>query len=261
VDLIEARERGGDVGVRHPWEAARVEVVRGLVIRHVGLPAGADVIDIGCGDTFVVDVLAGACPEARFSAVDTAFSSQVIDYYRRRLHRPNVRLFPSLEAIEPKPSQVRLVLLLDVIEHIEQDVAFLGNLRAQPYVTRETRLLITVPAFQSLYSSHDTFLGHFRRYSRSQLQRHVERAGYRVLESGYFFASLLPVRAAQAIAERWRGAGRKGTTGLVAWRGGPAKAAVLTTALLWDARMALALNRVGIMLPGLSTYAICATSV
>ena len=262
MDLVEARARGFEASVRHPWETARVDVVRRLIRRHVPLDPGSIVIDVGCGDTYVVEELAVEHTGARFYAVDTAFTGDIIEHYRARLNNPRILTCPSLDAIVPPPDRpVSLVLLMDVIEHIEDDEGFLAGLRARPYVNAGTKFLITVPAYQALFCSHDTFLGHYRRYSNRVLREHVERAGFSVVDTGYFFFSLVPIRVFQVIKERVFGMkpGRE-TSGLVTWNGGHGAAALLRLALVVDARVSMRLRHAGIRLSGLSSYAICVMS-
>ena len=265
MDLAEARERtagGVDPGLRHPWETARLEVVRRLIDAHVALGPGAVVLDIGCGDTFVAEQLAAAYPEASFCAVDTAFTDELIASYRARLAARRVTPYASLDDMPAPDRPVALVLLMDVIEHIEDPCGFLRALVARPYIDRQTRFLITVPAFQALFCSHDTFLGHYRRYSSRLLREHAAASGLDVGEIGYFFFSLLPLRLAQVARERLvRSKSAAATTGLVTWSGGPASAGMLRQALVWDASLALWLNRIGVVVPGLSNYAICRKSV
>jgi len=262
MDLAEAKERGFDDGVRHPWEMARVAVVSKLIRRHVTLDRDAIVMDIGCGDTFVVEQLAADYPGAWFYAIDTAFTPELVERYRTRLNSGRIRLSASLDAIAPpleKP--VSLVLLMDVIEHIEDDTGFLAALLDRPDVGLHTRFLITVPAFQALFCSHDVFLGHHRRYSRRLLRERLEASGLRVIDIGYFFFTLLPVRLIQVVKERLLGLEpERIASGLVTWSGGPARAAILREALVLDASVSLGLSRLGVRLAGLSSYAICAKS-
>ena len=262
MDLAEAKERGFDDGVRHPWEMARVAVVSKLIRRHVALERDAIVMDIGCGDTFVVEQLAADYPDALFCAIDTAFSPELIERYRTRLNNPRIRPFASLDAIAPPlESPVSLVLLMDVMEHIEDDTAFLAALLDRPDVGLHTKFLITVPAYQALFCSHDVFLGHHRRYSRLLLRKRLEASGLRVIEIGSFFFTLLPVRLLQVIKERLLGLKPgKVSSGLVTWNGGAASAAMLREALLLDAGVSLGLSKLGVRLAGLSSYAICAKS-
>jgi hypothetical protein len=82
--------------------------------------------------------------------VDTAFNEELVELYRARLKNPRILPFPSLEAIVPPLDRpASLILLMDVIEHIEHAGAFLADLRVRPYVGPGNRFLITVPAYQS----------------------------------------------------------------------------------------------------------------
>lgn len=262
MDLVEARARGYEVSVRHPWEAARVDVVARLVRRHVALGPQTIAVDIGCGDTFVVEQLAAEHRDALFYAVDTAFTAELVERYRARLNNPRILPFPSLEAIAPpilRPAS--LILLMDVIEHVEHDRRFLADLRSRPYIDLRTKFLITVPAYQSLFCSHDTFLGHYRRYSNRSLRRLLESSGFRVLDIGYFFSSLVPIRLLQMAKERVIGMKPDNdTSGLVTWNGSETTAALMRTLLAFDARVSLVLTKLGVRLPGLSNYAICVKS-
>lgn len=262
MDLLEARHRGFTAGIRHPWELARVEVVTNLITRWMTLPQEATLLDIGCGDTFVAEQIAARFPGAAVYAVDTAFTEETIAHYRDRLKGQQVFVASSLDAIAPSLDRpVSLVLLMDVLEHIADDRRFLSTLLAHPAISAQTRLIVTVPAYQGLFCSHDTILGHYRRYSNAELRRMLESAGLTVLDIGYFFASLLPMRIARVVKERMlKVEDDSGTTGLVTWNGGAAQTAVITRLLMADARIAAALKGIGITLPGLSNYAVCRKS-
>lgn len=262
MDLREAKARGFEAGVRHPWEQARIDVIGKLIRRRVPLEPGATVMDIGCGDTFVVERLAATYADAVFYAIDTAFTDEFFEPTRARPNNPRIMLFSSLDLVAPAPEKpVSLVLLMDVIEHIEDDSAFLAGLRERPWVGPDTKFLITVPAYQALFCSHDAFLGHYRRYSNRQLRARVEESGFTVIDAGYFFLSLLLIRAPQALKERlFRVRPENASSGLVTWNGGAVRAAILRRALALDADVSAVLGRFGIRLAGLSNYAICAKS-
>jgi hypothetical protein len=83
-----------------------------------------------------------------------------------------------------------LILLLDVIEHVEHDQSFLTHL-AGKYSPKKGKIMITVPAFQSIYSQHDAFLCHYRRYHLKELEEMLTACGLNVISSGYLFFSLL----------------------------------------------------------------------
>lgn len=95
-----------------------------------------------------------------------------------------------------------LVLLLDVLEHVENDVLFLRQ-----YVEKlkpGTHVAVTVPAFQFLFSGHDLFLEHYRRYTIASLEKCLSAAGLRVLKSSYFFLLLFPAIALVRLLGRAR---------------------------------------------------------
>jgi len=100
------------------------------------------------------------------------------------------------EVLEPHQS---LVLMMDVLEHVDDDV---GLLRAYSCnLPADGRVLITVPAFRFLWSRHDEFLEHYRRYTRSMVERMVEAAGLEVVRSRYFYGLLFPAVAAMRLYE------------------------------------------------------------
>jgi hypothetical protein len=262
MDLVEAKVRTSTASERHPWETARIAVVQKLIERYATLRRESLVIDVGCGDTFVVEQLARAYPDVSFYAVDTAFTAELIGLYRMKT-AANVQLASSLDAIVlPQRAAASLVLLMDVIEHIADDRAFLRDVGARPYVAAgQTRFLITVPAYQMLFSSHDVFLGHYRRYSTRTLRRCLEASGLDVLASGYFFASLLPIRVLQVLRERLTRRDRAAeVTGVANWNGGALSAWCVRQWLMFDAACARGLQQMGITVPGLSHYAICRKS-
>lgn len=255
MDLVEAKKRTLPDN-RHPWELARIEVVKKLIAKKVKLENGSVVLDIGCGDTFAVESIAENYPGVSFYAIDTAFTDEIISRFKSRIKNPNIFLFRSLDEIRELPASPSLVLLMDVVEHIENDVDFLTKLVQKNYISRSTHILITVPAYQSLFCSHDEFLGHYRRYTNRMLKEHVWQAGLEVTAIGYFFFSLLPIRVAQKIKETIFTPAKK-TTGLAEWNGGKLVSAMFKNMLLADFACSFALKKMSINLPGLSNYAIC----
>lgn len=87
-----------------------------------------------------------------------------------------------------KDGSVPQFLLLDVLEHIEDDVGFL-KLMGQK-LAPGGKILLTVPAFQALWSSEDAEAGHYRRYTARQVKEAAAKAGFAVAYAGYFFGFL-----------------------------------------------------------------------
>jgi SAM-dependent methyltransferase len=88
------------------------------------------------------------------------------------------------------PASMDAVGLFDVVEHIPDDLAFLKEI--WHYTRKGGFVFITVPAFDFLWSNEDDHAGHFRRYSRKQLEMVALKAGFQIEYSTYFF-SILPL--------------------------------------------------------------------
>jgi SAM-dependent methyltransferase len=253
MDLVEAEAGAFEAGARHPWELARLTIARDLITRHVALAPGHTVLDVGCGDIFVVNSLAEHYPSARFLAVDSAFTPAVMATLSARA-RANVSLADALDRL-PVAAPPALILLMDVIEHVPDDRAFLRDVLERTRASAATRLLITVPSYPALMSDHDVFLGHYRRYTRATMRALLQDCGLAVVEDGHFFTSLAAARAIQVLKNRVRPP--KTQTGVGRWEGGDSLGRIIAAILTLDARTGVALHRLGLRVPGLSNFAVC----
>jgi len=93
-----------------------------------------------------------------------------------------------------------VVLMMDVLEHVDNDTALLREYADA--IKPGTRVLITVPAHAWMWSSHDVFLEHYRRYTIKQVDALIERAGLHLLRSSYYFGSTLPLAATLRLGRR-----------------------------------------------------------
>jgi hypothetical protein len=146
-------------------------------------------------------------------------------------------------------------LLLDVLEHIEDDEVFLPAFFGNKVFSEQARFVITCPAFGKLFSRHDFLLGHFRRYSLPELQDTVERAGGMLLESGYIFFIPLVLRVVEVILEKAGFLRDRETTHIADWHGGAFATRVISRMLYFDALFCRLLRK--IPQPGLTCYVIC----
>ena len=239
MDLTER----GDSAVRHPWEVQRWEAYRRVLADHGALSARR-VLDVGAGDGWFGDRLAEHLPDA------AEVVCWDVNYDDNDLEPTNPRLVRTRE----QPSAgFDLVLLLDVLEHIEDPVAFIDTVLA-PLTSPGTPVLVAVPAHRRLFGGHDVALGHFRRYGRRELLGQLD-PWIDTVEDGSLFTSLLLPRAVSVGVERIRR--RPASTvdhGVGAWDGGPIVTAVVDAALAADARLGRAVRRTGVRLPGLSHW-------
>ncbi len=251
MDVKEALSKGSDG--RHPWEAARLRVVSDLLRRR--LPdfgaEGDALLDVGCGDGYVMGELARSHPLARFVGVDSALSPDLLE--KINAQNRNVRASARMETL---PKKIRAALLLDVLEHLEDDSGSLRGIAEKPELAR-AEFFITVPAFTRLFSHHDRFLGHFRRYSLAQLKETASTAGLAVLHGGYFFFSLLPFRMWRAFVDSKAPFDPAKTRGVAGWKGRGLFDAVIASLLYADYKAGLFLNKLGFAPPGLSCFVVC----
>ena len=104
-----------------------------------------------------------------------------------------IRFRKSIDAVDAD-----LVLLMDVLEHVDDDVGLLRDYAGK--VPSGSTFLISVPAFQSLWSGHDVFLEHKRRYRLNQIENVAKRAGLTVKQGAYYFGATFPIAATLRIA-------------------------------------------------------------
>ena len=84
-----------------------------------------------------------------------------------------------------------VILLMDVLEHVDDDVALLKE--DWDIARPGTTFIVTVPAFEFLWSAHDDFLEHRRRYTIRRLRETIRLAGAEPQSIHYYFASILPL--------------------------------------------------------------------
>ena len=239
MDLTER----GDSGVRHPWEVQRLEAYRRILADHGALDARR-VLDVGAGDGWFSDRLTEHLP------IDAEVVCWDVNYDDNDLEPSNPRLVRTRE----QPSAgYDLVLLLDVLEHIEDPVTFFESVLG-PLTSPGTPVLVAVPAHQRLFGAHDEALGHFRRYGRRELLGQLD-PWIDTVEDGSLFTTLLLPRAVSVAVERIR---RRPATidehGVGRWNGGPLLTATVSRALAADACLGRAVRRAGVRLPGLSHW-------
>jgi len=92
------------------------------------------------------------------------------------------------------------ILMLDVLEHISDDVRALSE--CVRVLEAKGTMLITVPAYQWLWSGHDEVFGHERRYTRKDLVEKIKNTGFEIIFSSYYVAFLFPVIVLYRAIER-----------------------------------------------------------
>lgn len=97
----------------------------------------------------------------------------------------------------------------DVLEHIQEDERYISDLRV--FLVPQGYVLVTVPAYQFLWSQLDQTLGHVRRYNRRTLVDRFENNGYEVIKASYFMFFLAPAFILYRFMEKILGRENKGS--------------------------------------------------
>jgi SAM-dependent methyltransferase len=193
------------------WIQGRKKIISNYLKKASHISRISKIMDIGCGSGGNLDVLA---------AYGNIIGIERSPTLARRARDKNIAekiyekdLFDLRDAM-----QIDLFTLFDVLEHIQDDHAFLVKLKS---ISSDKHLiLISVPACQFLYSSHDELLHHYRRYSKKSLSSLLSANGYEIININYFMCFLFPLAILSRFKEkttRWSG-GEKINIGKVpAW--------------------------------------------
>jgi SAM-dependent methyltransferase len=177
---------------RHWWYRGRRTVLE-RVIAGLQLPRPARILDAGCGSGRNMVELGrlGTVTGVELSGTSVSLARQ---------REAGEVIEGSVLEMPFDSNSFDLAVSLDVIEHLEQEVDALAELRR--VVAPGGSLLVTVPAYGWLWSGHDEINHHHRRYTRRSLQRVAEDAGWKQVRTTYFNSLLLPVAILLRALER-----------------------------------------------------------
>lgn len=187
---LELEQQTHDIEETHWWYRERRRMIAGVL---AGLPLAEPcrILDAGCGSGRNLELL------ARFGTV-TGVEPAALSVVAARARGVGQVVQCSLGSALPLESAAfDLVVCLDVLEHVDDDLAALRELRRVAAVGG--RLLVTVPAHRWLWGNHDELSGHVRRYTRRSLLAVAGAAGWQPLRVTGFNATLLaPIALARA---------------------------------------------------------------
>jgi SAM-dependent methyltransferase len=178
---------------RHWWFEGRRRIVDHF-LADLGLSPEASILEIGCGTGGNFEVLS---KYGELSAVD--IDATALRYASERT-LADVRQGALPDEMPFGDDRFDLVVLLDVLEHVDEDQAALHRVRK--LMRPGGCLMLTVPAFPFLWSAHDEVHEHKRRYTRGDLVQQVGAAGIRVTRASYFNSWLFPLVAAVRLGGR-----------------------------------------------------------
>lgn len=185
--LYDAHARLDD---EHWWFLGRRSIVRDTLKRHLHPLVGTRrILDAGCGTGGNLAML------KEFGDVTGVELEHMAVEAARQRTGGSVRILEGgIPDGLPKGESFDVITMFDVLEHLDDPVGAVNALRE--LLTPTGQLVITVPAFQFLWSKHDDLNHHKRRYDFTELTRHLEQGGMKVGFHSYFNSLLFgPVAA------------------------------------------------------------------
>ncbi len=169
----------------HWWFVARRKIIDN-VLRKLNLGNALNILDVGCGNGDNLTIL---------SHYGEVVALERENEVLKRAQARNIGHVFKGELPDGIPDDIKkdkdLIVMLDVLEHIDDDV---GTIRVlKEWIRKNGTLLITVPAYQFLYGTHDKLHHHKRRYTVTQLKEVIETNGWKVQYISYFNTFLFPL--------------------------------------------------------------------
>ena len=182
-----------DLYQRHWWWRAREPVIMDALRRYRPATGWKSALDVGCGDGLFFGKLKEIAGRVEGIEADEGLVTEQ--------GRARGRIYPGPFDRSFQPGTTySLIVMLDVLEHLADPAAALS--RARDLLEPGGTLLITVPAFRSLWTHHDDLNHHLTRYTREELAPLLRGAGLQVLESKYFFHWTVPAKLVVRFAEK-----------------------------------------------------------
>jgi SAM-dependent methyltransferase len=190
-------DRMAELDQLHWWFIARRRILEALIRRVVRPKKRARVLEVGCGTGHNLPMLKkfGKVEASELDSSARALASKRLRREVKQAKLPDLTMF--------ERNGYDLIALLDVLEHVPDDVAALRaiHMRLKP----GGALVLTVPANAWMWSAHDAAHHHFRRYSKKRLKQLFLMSGLQVQLLSYFNTLLFPPIALALVLEKLTG--------------------------------------------------------
>ena len=190
-------DRMAELDQHHWWFTARRRILSSVIRRIVRPPAEARILELGCGTGHNLAMLGkyGALDACELDVCARALASKRLGREIKSARLPDLSMF--------ERDAYDLVALLDVLEHVPDDVASLKAILKR--LNPGGALLLTVPANPWMWSAHDVAHHHHRRYRKQEIRKLAEDAGYDIELLSPFNSLLFPPIAAVRLVGKLTG--------------------------------------------------------
>jgi len=180
-------EKLAEVEDRHFWFRFRNRLLSRLVEDLVAsLPHGFRMLEAGCGNGNVLRFLSSTIRHGKVIGIDLFEEGLTL-----ARHRSDALLVRGDVHASPFKCRFEIIGAFDVIEHLHDDRQALRDFHR--LLSDDGFLLLTVPSHMELWSYFDQASGHYRRYSRTQLEQTLAACGFRVEFVTEFMMVLYPI--------------------------------------------------------------------
>jgi len=170
----------------HWWFVAKRSIIQKVLDHHFRDKKQRKVLEVGCGSGGNLQMLKAY---GNISAMEFDDKTRGLANSRNICHVKKGKLPNDI----PFDNGFDLICMLDVLEHIDDDLAALQSIRDK--LNQKGKIFITVPAYKFLWSGHDVVYHHKRRYIKKQLTGLVSKSGLKVKYATYFNTFFFPVIA------------------------------------------------------------------
>lgn len=191
---VDEYEKMYRIETTHWWSVGKRRIIQDILTK---LNANTEkILDLGCGTGFTMEMFKNY---GRVVGIDNAEHALKFSRQREqfRLIKANIE-----KQLPFKQDMFDTVFAFDVLEHLNNDAACLNELYR--VCKKGSYVIITVPAYQFMWSKHDESLHHKRRYSKKALRKAVQDAGFTLKKLSYFNTILFPPILAFRISHIFR---------------------------------------------------------
>ena len=176
------------------WFEYRANVIAKLFLKYCDIKKTT--FDIGGGNGYTTSILRQLMRDGRVGIIEPSYGACL----NARKREIEYVVCGSIDETSPERT-IDQAILLDVLEHIENPAIFLKNI--YNVMTEKGKIIVTVPAFMSLWSNEDKQAGHFKRYRLNELRKEIESVGFEIKYISYFMCFLyIPILLVRVWGEK-----------------------------------------------------------